>query len=83
MESIYFTAAFWLFAAVVSTIIANRLKISMALMEIIVGAGIGFLAYQLNFTDRLALQDDWLKFIDGIHRRGGHSQRGDSHTDRQ
>ena len=34
MISIYSLAAFWLFAAVLSTIIANRLKISMALMEI-------------------------------------------------
>ncbi len=38
MLSIYFLAAFLFLAAVLSTILANRLKISMALMEIIVGA---------------------------------------------
>jgi hypothetical protein len=36
MVNIYVVAAFWLLAALVSTIIANRLKISMALMEIII-----------------------------------------------
>jgi hypothetical protein len=41
MSQIYFIAAFWFFAALLSTIIANRLKISMALMEIIIGEFIG------------------------------------------
>ncbi|MGE0090095.1 MAG: cation:proton antiporter [Bacteroidales bacterium] len=66
MISIYSLAAFWLFAAVLSTIIANRLKISMALMEIIIGAIIGFIAFKMNYTDKLALNDDWLKFIAGF-----------------
>jgi hypothetical protein len=44
MSSIYLVAAFWFLSAIVSTIIANRLKISNALMEIIVGAIIGFIA---------------------------------------
>jgi len=66
MISIYSLAAFWLFAAVLSTIVANRLKISMALMEIIIGAIIGFIAFKLGYTDKLALNDDWLKFIAGF-----------------
>jgi len=64
--SIYLTAAFWFLAALLSTIIANRLKISMALMEIIIGAFIGFAAFKLNLTDALSLNADWLKFCTGI-----------------
>jgi Kef-type K+ transport system membrane component KefB len=66
MDSIYFLAAFWFFAAVLSTILANRLKISIALMEIIVGTFIGFAAFQLGYFDKLSLNADWLKFLTGI-----------------
>ncbi len=66
MENIYFIASFWFLAAVLSTILANRLKISIALMEIIVGAVIGFAAYQLGYFDRLSLNAEWLKFCTGI-----------------
>lgn len=66
MFSIFFLAAFWFLAAVVSTIIANRLKISMALMEIIIGAAIGFFAFKLNLTSKLELNDDWIRFCTGL-----------------
>ena len=66
MDSIYLVAAFWFFAAVLSTVLANRLKISIALMEIIVGAVIGFAALQLGYFDKLSLHADWLKFCTGI-----------------
>jgi len=66
MFSIYLIAAFWFLAALLSTIIANRLRISMALMEIIIGAFIGFIAFKLNLTDKLSLNADWLKFCTGI-----------------
>jgi len=66
MNSIYFLAAFWFLAAVFSTILANRLKISMALMEIIVGAIIGFVAFKLHLFDQLSLNADWLKFCAGV-----------------
>jgi glutathione-regulated potassium-efflux system ancillary protein KefC len=66
MFSIYLIAAFWFLAALLATIIANRLKISMALMEIIIGAFIGFTAFKLNLTDKLSLDADWLKFCAGI-----------------
>jgi len=66
MNSIYFLAAFWFLAAVLSTILANRLKISMALMEIIVGAIIGFVAFKLHLFDQLSLNADWLKFCAGV-----------------
>ncbi len=66
MDSIYLLAAFWFFAAVLSTILANRLKISIALVEIIVGTIIGFAAFQLGYFDRLSLHADWLKFLTGV-----------------
>ncbi|MGA2525956.1 MAG: cation:proton antiporter [Smithellaceae bacterium] len=66
MDSIYTLAAFWFLAAVLSTVLANRLKISIALMEIIVGAVVGYAAFHLNFTDKLSLNADWLKFCTGV-----------------
>lgn len=66
MENIYFVAAFWFFCAVLSTILANRLKISMALMEIIVGSIIGFAVFKLGYFERLSLQSDWMKFCTGV-----------------
>jgi Kef-type K+ transport system membrane component KefB len=66
MDSIYLLASFWFLAAVLSTILANRLKISIALMEIMVGSVIGYAAFNLNFTDKLSLNADWLKFCTGV-----------------
>ena len=66
MFEIYLIAAFWFLAALLSTIIANRLKISMALMEIIIGAFIGFAAFKAGLFDNLALEADWMKFCAGV-----------------
>ncbi|NTW07063.1 MAG: cation:proton antiporter [Anaerolineaceae bacterium] len=66
METIYLVAAFWFFAAVLSTVLANRLKISIALMEIIVGSIIGYAAFKLGYFDKLSLHADWLKFCTGL-----------------
>lgn len=66
MEHIFLVAAFWFLAAVLSTALASRLKISIALMEIVVGCVIGFAAFQLGFFDRLSLQADWMKFCTGL-----------------
>jgi len=66
METIYLVAAFWFFAAVLATVLANRLKISIALMEIIVGTIVGFAAFKLGYFDQLSLQADWLKFCTGV-----------------
>jgi len=66
MEKIYLVAAFWFFAAVLSTILANRLKISIALMEIMVGAIVGFAALQLGYFDNLSLNADWMRFCTGV-----------------
>jgi Kef-type K+ transport system membrane component KefB len=66
MENIYLVAAFWFFAAVLSTSLSSRLKISIALMEIIVGTIIGFAAFQMGYFDKLSLNADWLKFCTGL-----------------
>ncbi|MEN6488044.1 MAG: cation:proton antiporter, partial [Smithella sp.] len=66
METIYLVAAFWFIAAVLSTVLANRLKISIALMEIIVGSIIGYAAFKLGYFDKLSLHADWLKFCTGL-----------------
>jgi len=66
MFEIYLIAAFWFLASVLSTIIANRLKISMALMEICIGAIIGFVAFKLGGTHKLSLDADWMKFCAGV-----------------
>jgi len=66
MEAIYLLAALWFFAAVLSTILANRLKISIALMEIIVGSLVGYAASELHLADSLALHADWMKFCTGL-----------------
>jgi glutathione-regulated potassium-efflux system ancillary protein KefC len=66
MESVYLLAAFWFFAAVLSTVLSNCLKISIALMEIIVGTIIGFVAFRFGFFDKLSLNADWLKFCAGV-----------------
>jgi glutathione-regulated potassium-efflux system ancillary protein KefC len=66
MLTIYLVAAFWFLSALISTVLANRLKISNALMEIIVGAIVGFLAFKIGSTEKLALDADWMKFIAGV-----------------
>lgn len=66
METIYLVAALWFFAAVLSTVLANRLKISIALMEIIVGTVVGFAALQTGYFEKLSLHADWMKFCTGL-----------------
>ncbi|MBM2816889.1 MAG: conserved rane protein of unknown function [Ignavibacteria bacterium] len=62
---IYLTAALWLLLAIISTILANRLKISITLMEITIGALFGYVAYKFDFFDKLEINSDWLQFISG------------------
>lgn len=66
MSSIYFIASFWFFAAVIATIIANRLKISVSLMEITTGAFISLVAAEVGLTGKLALNDQWMTFCAGM-----------------
>ena len=65
MFEAYLTAAIWLGLAILATILASRLKISMALMEIIVGAAAGYLLVKYLGESVLSPNSDWLKFVAG------------------
>jgi len=60
---IFLVASFWLFLSILSAIIADRLKISIALIEIIVGAITGYIVYELGYFDSLQTNSEWFKFI--------------------
>lgn len=63
MEQIFIIASVWLGLAVVSTIIAYHLKISIALVEICVGvAAAAFAGYFLG-PDALGSNLEWLRFL--------------------
>jgi Kef-type K+ transport system membrane component KefB len=63
MTDIFFTATIWLFLAVLATVLANRLKISMALIEICVGALAGYLCAHYFVQDVLKTNEEWLRFV--------------------
>ena len=57
------TATVWLALAVISTMIANKLKISMALIEICIGAIAGYIVSKFIGVDVIYSNSEWLKFI--------------------
>jgi Kef-type K+ transport system membrane component KefB len=63
MIEIFFTATIWLFLAVLATVIANKLKISMALIEICVGALAGYICAHYFVQDVLKTNEEWLRFV--------------------
>lgn len=65
MLEMFTIASIWLALAVLSTILANRLKISMALMEICVGAAAGYAAARFAFPDFFKPDSEWIKFVAG------------------
>jgi glutathione-regulated potassium-efflux system ancillary protein KefC len=65
MLDIYIIATAWLALAVLSTILANRLKISMALMEICVGALAGYVVSRFFDPEILTPNAEWMRFIAG------------------
>lgn len=65
MLEMFTIAAVWLALAMISTILANRLKISMALMEICVGALAGYLIARFFNPEILQPNSEWIKFIAG------------------
>lgn len=65
MLDMFIIATAWLALAVLSTILANRLKISMALMEICVGALAGYIATRFFDPDILTPNAEWMRFIAG------------------
>jgi glutathione-regulated potassium-efflux system ancillary protein KefC len=65
MLDMFTIATVWLALAVLSTILANRLKISMALMEICVGAIAGYIILQYFDPNVLQPNSEWIKFVAG------------------
>ena len=65
MLNMFIVASVWLGLAVISTILSNRLKISMALMEITVGAIAGLIFAEYFNPDFMQANSDWIKFIAG------------------
>lgn len=63
MLNMFTVATAWLALAVVSTILANRLKISMALMEICIGALAGFLVSRFFEPGIMKPDAEWIRFI--------------------
>ena len=63
MLDMFTIATVWLALAVLSTILANRLKISMALMEICIGALAGYVLSMFIDPDILKPNAEWMKFI--------------------
>lgn len=63
MLDMFSHASMWLFLAVISTVLANRLKISMALMEICIGAFAAYIAVLYFGTNTLNPDAEWLRFV--------------------
>ncbi len=63
MTEIFFTATLWLFLAVLATVLANKLKISMALIEICVGAFAGYICSRYFIEDVMKTDEEWIRFI--------------------
>src|SRR2546430_7787012 len=66
MQEAFQIAAIWLGLAVLSTIIASHLRISMALVEICVGMAAAFLAQQFADLDSFGASQEWLRFVASI-----------------
>ena len=66
MESVYAIAALWMGLAVVATVLARQLRVSVALMEICVGVAAGFVAeWQWGRVEALGSAEPWQRFLAG------------------
>ena len=63
MTDAFALAALWLALAVLATILANHLRISMALVEICVGIAAGVVAAHWFSPDALGANVEWLRFL--------------------
>jgi len=63
MEQIFITASIWLALAVLSTIIAYHLKISVALIEICIGVAAAAVANHFFGQNSLGSNLEWLRFL--------------------
>lgn len=63
MEAMFVTASIWLGLAVIATVIAYHLKMSIALIEICVGVAAAGVADHFWGSDRLGSSLEWLRFL--------------------
>ena len=63
MEQIFTIASMWIGLAVLATIIAYHLKVSVALIEICVGVGAATVANHFFGQDSLGSNLEWLRFL--------------------
>ena len=63
MEHIFFTASLWLAVAVLAALIANRLDLSIALVEICAGVAFAYIAGLFELGDVLGAQSEWVRFL--------------------
>lgn len=65
MEHAYALATLWFGLALLATFLASKLKISMALMEIIVGVAAGYAVTRFWGADAMGTQEPWIRFLAG------------------
>ena len=63
MEQIFFTASLWLAVAVLSALVANKLDLSIALVEICAGVAVAYVAGWFELGDVLGAQSEWVRFL--------------------
>ena len=66
MEQAYAVAAVWLALAVLATMLASHLRVSMALVEICIGMAAAVVADHFFYPDALGANLDWLRFVASI-----------------
>ena len=63
MQHLFTIAALWLALAVVAAVIAHRLRIAIALVEICVGVAVAAVAAHFGWFGRLGSDEQWLQFL--------------------
>jgi Kef-type K+ transport system membrane component KefB len=63
MQQPFTIAAIWLGLAVVSAVIAHRLRIAIALVEICMGVVVAAIAAHYGWFGRLGSEEQWLRFL--------------------
>jgi glutathione-regulated potassium-efflux system ancillary protein KefC len=63
MQQPFTIAAIWLALAIVSAVIAYRLRIAIALVEICVGIVVAAIATHYGWFGRLGSEEEWLRFL--------------------
>jgi glutathione-regulated potassium-efflux system ancillary protein KefC len=63
MQHLFAIATLWLALAVVAAVIANRLRIAIALVEICVGVVVAAVATHFGWFDGLGSNQQWLQFL--------------------